>query len=441
MKLIANRDFRLGSRALMTELGACIPSRVLDLLRIGVGLYAADRRVRRDRSHWDGPSRNMSVTLAVSEPDFWGSETITNLLVSALELLSGDAVFLSFSPHRKKTEFQHSFLEPWERVDVVSLYSGGLDSAAGLAAQIRRDDGLSRVTVTARHQSSQREIVQKQLKSLSEITGRHTPAFFVKTNLIGAPRMSEQERTQRCRGFLFMSLAGVVAAQLGASTVEVFENGIGALNLPPMAGMSLSGRSTKNSHPGFVRMMSELVSVIADRPIEYVLPFQNLTKAELVSEMRENSELEDVARSTVSCVHFPRRAVAKQCGVCPGCLGRRQALRLAGIDDPSSAYEYDIFGSSEVFDRIPEDKLDYLKATLMDVQKLESLSSHQVPTRIGSHIFGTGVAQPGESIDSWMDLLSRYREEWRELAVRANESGTRWGSWFRLFESLKRGAA
>ena len=127
--------------------------------------------------------------------------------------------------------------------------------------------------------------------------------------------------------------------------------------------------------------------------------------------------------------------------VCPGCLGRRQALRLAGIGDPASAYEYDIFGSSGFFDRIPEDELDYLKVTSMDVQKLESLSSHHLPTRIASHIFGTGVVQAGESIDSWVSLLSRYREEWRELAIRANESGTRWGSWFRLLENVKRGAA
>ena len=407
-----------------------------------MGVYLADRRVRRDRSHVDGPSRKLSLTVTVADPEFWRSANVMKLVVDALELVSGDAWFISFEPLQKPVEFQRSLFEPWQRVDLVSLYSGGLDSAAGLAAQLRTNDRRERVTVTAWHQSAQREFVQRQLKSLGEIAGRSISSLFVRTNLRRPPRMSEQELTQRCRGFLFMALAGVVAIETGARAVEVFENGIGALNLPPMVGMSLGGRSTKNCHPGFLRIMSELVSLIAaDRQIEYVLPYQGLTKAELVAPLHEMPELEDFARATVSCVHFPRRASVKQCGLCPGCLGRRQALRLSGINEPHSLYEYDIFGSPQEFDRIPYEELGYLKATLMDVYRFESLSVRQVPDRICGHIFGTGIAKAGESIEPWLHLLQRYRDEWSELANAASRNGARWGHWFSGLDVMKRSVA
>jgi len=320
-------------------------------------------------------------------------------------------------------------------------YSGGLDSAGGLASRLCRDDGLSRATVTACHQSGLRKIVRGQLDAFQQITGRKTPGLFVRASLINAPRMSEQELTQRCRGLLFMSLAGIVATQLGAHTVEIYENGIGAFNLPPMAGMALCGRSTRGCHPRFLRMMSELVSEVAGRPIQFILPFQNLTKAELVSEMTGNPRFEEIARSTVSCVHFPRRASKKQCGVCPGCLGRRQALKIARIDDPGSAYEHDIFSGSSALDRIPSEKLSYLKVTLLDVHKLQSLLEAGPPIRISSHIYGTSIAKVGEPIESWLKLLSRHRDEWCRLATEATDAGTAWGNWWPLSNRARRSAA
>ena len=38
MRLVVDRDFRLGSRSLMTQLGHRLPARVFDLLRLAMGV-------------------------------------------------------------------------------------------------------------------------------------------------------------------------------------------------------------------------------------------------------------------------------------------------------------------------------------------------------------------------------------------------------------------
>ena len=91
---------------------------------------------------------------------------------------------------------------------------------------------------------------------------------------------------------------------MGASKVEMYENGVGAANLPPMTGMLVGGRMSKSSHPAFLRAMTELVSRVAERPIAFELPFATRTKAEMVRTLREDG-LTKLANATVSCIHFP----------------------------------------------------------------------------------------------------------------------------------------
>src|SRR5205085_1134460 len=86
--------------------------------------------------------------------------------------------------------------------------------------------------------------------------------------------------------------------------------------------------------------------------------------------------LEDLARSTVSCVHYPlRESPHKQCGVCPACVFRRQAMFVGGIKEPPGTYKFDLFGPSLFVNGIPENRLEYLKAFLMQVVHLAPLDS------------------------------------------------------------------
>jgi len=422
--IAGDTQVRLDEYGLSSALFHTIPPRAGDLLRIGLAVYAADRLARRDWQRQSGGSRAMSLEVGVVEPDFWCDEVVAKLLREALELLSDDAWYLRFLPLRPDTNYLGCRPDQRPR---VCLYSGGLDSAAGLATRLRvcREPMLA---VTTWHQARQKQRTIGQLHRLASRYGVDLCPIVVRTALVRPPQPCEQELSQRCRSFLFAALAGTVACAEGASEVEVYENGVGAINLPLMHGMATGPRTTKSSHPRFLRLMGELVSRVADHPIDYLLPHRDRTKAEIVRTLAEDG-LADVATSTVSCVHYPVRGRAKQCGYCPACIGRRQAMIGAGISELDSPYECDLFGAPSITNDIPPVKLTDLKATMLQIDRLADLRSASLPEWFLRYALGTGIEEGKDALKPWVDVLLRYRAEWLNLAANGQLRGWRWAGW------------
>ncbi len=426
--LASGRDFRIDEVQLATALWCDLPPLARDFVRIGMAVYVCDRLAKRDR-HTAGASglRNVALAVQVGSPDFWLADGVSSLLQDSLRLLSDDY-------------WRFSFFGPggaWQRVlcelpafsPIICLYSGGLDSAAGLANQLRsRKEPM--VAVTAWHQPRQKQRVFRHLTMLERRYECRLPRVLVRTALRHPPRMSSQEASQRCRSFMFAALGGAVACALESSVVEVYENGVGALNVPLMRDMEVAARATKSAHPHFFRLMGELTSRVAGRRIEFRLPFQEWTKAETVRTLSEDG-LQELALDSVSCVHYPRRVPGpdKSCGVCPACIGRRQALLTAGIDEHPRRYRYDLFGSPEGFRCVPQHELDYLKAVLLQVSYLAELEGTILPSRLCDHLFGTKVIRTEEEAEGWRRLLLRYRREWLKLIQTARESRLGWTEW------------
>ena len=426
--LAKGRDFRIDESDLGAGIYRELPPLARDWVRIAMAVYVCDRLAKRDRRPtFASASRNIGLAVQVSEQDFWRSENVLSLLRESLRLLGDDYWQLSFSG--PGGTWQRTFGEPPPVSPVVCLYSGGLDSAAGLANQLR-DRADPTVAVTAWHQPRQRRRVLRHATMLRKRYGRNLASVVIRTSLRRAPRLSLQETTQRCRSFLFAALGGAVAAALGSSDVEVYENGIGALNVPLMRDMAVAGRATKSTHPQFLRLMGELATRVAGRRIEFRLPFQDWTKGEMVKSLVEDG-LQPLAHDSVSCVHYPLRlpGTAKSCGTCPACIGRRQAMFAAGIDEDPRRYHYDLFGSPEAFGAIPENELDYLKATLLQVCYLAELDSGAMPSRLRDHLFGTRVVATELEAGSWLRLLRKYRAEWLDLISAAQKSRVGWAAW------------
>lgn len=423
-RVTSDTHVRLDEYALSVNLFRKIPHLAGDLLRLGLAAYAADRLARRNWQRVPGGSRVMDITVGVAEPDFWSDDSITGLVRDALQLLSGDQWHVCFTPAQPDPDYLGSRTEQHPR---VCLYSGGLDSAAGLATRLRvcREPVLA---VTAWHQARQRQRTLKQLRRLASRYGTDVSPIVVRTACVNPPSFREQELTQRCRSFLFAALAGAVACAEGSSVVEMYENGVGVINLPLMHGMATGARTTKSSHPRFVRLMTDLVSRVAERRIDYLLPHRSRTKAEIVRTLLEDS-LPDVALETVSCVHYPLRRKAKQCGYCPACIGRRQALIVAGIQEPEELYDCDLFGPPEITSSIDPAKLMGIKATLMHVDRLADLRRRPLPNWFLQYALGTGVENSVAALDSWVDVLLRFRSEWLKLVESGQSKGWNWASW------------
>jgi len=407
-----------------------VTPRLVDLLRIGTAVYVADRISQRDRRHVNyGGARKLSLDIEVFEDGFWSRAEVSDCLHSCLEFLTGDMWDVRFE---KACDAYSPDLLPFDpcrrpysgRV-VVCLYSGGLDSAAGLVKRIRENaDDAKIVPVLVRHQSGQGPLVKRQIGLINFVLGSDLEALILPFWMRKPAHYGAEEDSQRSRSFLFCCGAAVAAVMTEAQRIEMFECGIGAINVPLMAGM-VGWRTTRSSHPTFLRKLSRLLRFATERNINIDLPYQYMTKGELVSSLCGTS-LSSLLPETASCVHYPLRAErAKECGVCPACIFKRQAVFASGIDEPGGRYKYDLLGKAS--SKIPDEKLEYVKAFLIQVDKLSQLDySDVLPDFVVQHLRATEVITDNRIPTELIDLYRRYRREWLDLLVYGFRQGWEW---------------
>lgn len=400
-----------------------LPSRrCLDLLRIATGVYVVDRISKRKkrRDNEDG-IRNLHLDFAVRDLEFWKRTEIEDSLTEALSFLTGDDWSLNFehmqfgpgdSGHQVFLDLPRPF-EPRH----AALYSGGLDSAAGLANRLLQGAN-DFMLVTVGHQSNSHRRVHDQLYGNSRCHGLSTLVSDSKggdskvlhstltTSLEGgkSKRMRQQEKTQRTRAFFFCAAAAIAAKAYGLEDIEMFENGVGSLNLPLMTGMLGGGLATRGAHPTFLRLMSELSTRVTESPIRFKLPFQSSTKAEMLQRLR-TPELAMWAQDSRSCVHSSLRQIGKtHCGRCAACIERRQAFAAAGIDENLNVYQTNAF----VEPLQDPGESDYLHLYQLDAAKwVEGAPS--VRRRMLNHLRLTGVVP--EQDEKVIELQLRHSHE------------------------------
>src|SRR4051794_11558024 len=148
----------------------------------------------------------------------------------------------------------------------------------------------------------------------------------------------------------------------------------------------------------FLRRMSRLATHVAGRQISFRLPFLDRTKGEMVRSLND-AGLSNLARKTISCASYPvGYHKYKQCGLCPGCLFRRQAMMVGDIDEPPGTYSFDLFGRTGRVQPIPPEKLNYLKAFLMQVAGWTAIEiTRRLPGAVERHLRQTRILKPGES--------------------------------------------
>jgi len=384
--------------------------RALDLLNIAAGVYAVDRIVKRESGAGNETGiRSLKLCFAVQDLVFWQRLAITEALEELLSFLTDENWSLTFeqapassAPHQAPLNF------PLMRTPRrIALYSGGLDSAAGLANRIRSgvDDYL---LVTVGHHTKLRRLCAQQIQELSRITATAPPLHLnLSVHLKGGAaknRLSQQECTQRSRAFLFCAAAAVAAQTCRIEDIEMFENGVGAINLPVMTGMLIGGLATRGAHPTFLKRMGELASAVAENPVRYSLPFATLTKSEMLAPLKAHG-LEAWAQSSQSCVHTSlRERKATHCGQCPGCIERRQAFAAAGIAELPGQYSFDLFAGIKLAPR----SADYLHCYLGAAAAWLS-DDAAIRRRLDWHLSGTRI--PSEQLAVIADHQYRHAQE------------------------------
>ena len=302
--------------------------RAWDLLSISLSVIAADICCLRKKSP-DGWTREINLSVAVIDTDFWNSEK--DLLEKQLRFLTTDLWRIHFLkggilPVRGQEE-----VIPDE--DCVVLLSGGLDSLVGtlnLVAEGKKPYAVSQVSKGDKERQS--SFASTIGGGLSHLQLNHN------TNCPG-----QNDLSQRARSLIFLAY-GVVAATALKTYQEgeevmlyVCENGFISIN-PPLTGARLGSLSTRTTHPVFLDLFRRLLNSAGLR-IRLVNPYQFKTKGELLAECENQDYLKKNAYMTTSCGRFGRNAY-HHCGRCVPCMVRRAAFERWGVSD-STEYVYD----------------------------------------------------------------------------------------------------
>lgn len=332
-----------------TKMVTGIPDRLIDLLEIAAYVYAADQlktrggEVMRDLGRdW---RREFRFDIPVRDIKFWKRREATTALEDTLGFLADDDYRFDFK--RAKTPLSidgYLGLECGPPVgfvpDRIALFSGGLDSLAGVAAALlQRGERLAVVS-----HSASTAVQARQEELIGDLRARCPDRQLFHIGVRVTRGLEEpREFTQRTRSFLFASLAFVVARLFGKNEITFYENGIVSVNLP-IAAHVVGARATRTTHPKTLAGFANLFRLIAEEEVRVVNPFFWHTKTDVLRRISDAGMTSLISRS-FSCSHVRLWVrTGQQCGICTQCIDRRFAVLAAGLEahDPQEGYQTDL---------------------------------------------------------------------------------------------------
>jgi 7-cyano-7-deazaguanine synthase in queuosine biosynthesis len=324
--------FFVDDREIADEVACLLPPLMADLVDIALAVHTADRLALRTLDCSNNWSRHLELRICVRCPEMWRDVLRDGRLEKLLAFLTEDVWQMAFVPRRdtlRRSEVQdHLFGRNRENNVEVSLFSGGLDSLAGTVGRVS-ESAKRFILVSASPNARQRSRQERQAKILREELGGQISHVCIPYGLNRGDEYA-QEPSRRTRGFLFLVFGGVTALMAKSTALYLYENGIGAMNLP----YDRSQIGTDNAravHPRVLREVGELLGLVADKPFS----IQNRCIYKTKSEILQHPAISRVGEAiplTFSCDGFPVRTKARaQCGFCTSCLLRRYSLEVAGL--------------------------------------------------------------------------------------------------------------
>lgn len=296
--------------------------RAVDFLSLALSVVTADLAVPRAKSP-DGWTRQIDISVAVGEPDFWTSQI--HHLDAMLQFVATDIWRVAFLPDgfvlgdpKKDT------VVPEE--SCVALLSGGADSLVGVL-DLASDDERPFVVSQTVHGDG-----EKQGQFANGIGGglRHLQLNH------NAKFDGDGDRDQRARSMIFLAY-GVLAAtttkayQDGATIpLYVCENGFISIN-PPLTEARVGSLSTRTTHPVYLAMFQQMLDAAGLR-VQIRNPYQHKTKGEMFAGCKNQDKLRTLAHVSTSCSRF-RTFGLEHCGRCIPCMIRRAAFHRWGFAD------------------------------------------------------------------------------------------------------------
>ncbi|MBK3404191.1 7-cyano-7-deazaguanine synthase [Methylorubrum populi] len=319
----AGRDGSVGTgliRETHKALGRSPNAAAWDLAAVALAVIAADRYVNRAAVSEDGWTRQIELTVSVTDPARWTA--MSPAVREMLGFLTGDVWSLVFLPDGVQPR-------PPARVvghrpeTCVSLLSGGLDSLIGaidLAAAGERPLFVS---------NRVRGDCSKQANFAGAVGARH---HVLSLNHNARVRCHAPEISQRPRSLAFLAFGVIAAATLdrylAGEVVDLVvpENGFISLNVP-LTHLRAGSLSTRTTHPRFLAALQAVIDGLGLR-VRLINPYRHKTKGEMMLECADQALVSRLAPNSMSCGRGGR--INRHCGQCLPCLVRRSAFLRHG---------------------------------------------------------------------------------------------------------------
>lgn len=311
-----------------------------DLLRVMGSILAADRLSPRRGSGLRRTTRDLAwqrtirLQVAVEDPNRWAG--VSARLAGLLHFMTDDKWELTFDVAPRPALQESLPTAGTERPTEIALFSGGLDSVAGMFVRSRARGGTF-LAVSACGNDVRGRAQIAALQGLRHL-GVSVQSLKLAHQLRDTDRgRNHMEASQRTRALLFLAMGAVTASHLFLPSFSVYETGIGGMNLP-MSSAQVGAQGTKAMHPRTLALFDELLLSVLERRVRVIAPFFLQTKGELCREA--GTALASLASLTMSCDegdgHKPD--AMEHCGVCTSCLFRRIGLFSAGLRADPTRY-------------------------------------------------------------------------------------------------------
>jgi hypothetical protein len=315
---------------LASHLGVQPSIAAVDFLSVAMAVTAADTFVARGNSS-NAWSRTFEIILPVVNPSTWNA--VKPILERVLRFLSADHWFFEFvaggvlPPSLAEIRRKREIID-LSKVDCVSLFSGGLDSAIGAIDFLKLGARPLLVSHSPRGDATAQDEVAALLPSTCQRFSVNSYPTW----------QGVDDDSMRTRSFQFLALGALAGTAIstfrGNSVIElnVCENGLIALN-PPLTPRRQGSHSTRTAHPYFLDGVREIMSIVG-LPVKIRNPYEHQTKGEMVLARAGDEHFDFFVSKTVSCGKWKRKN--QQCGRCVPCLIRRAALHRGGVTDLTS---------------------------------------------------------------------------------------------------------
>lgn len=388
-----------------------IPSISADLLDLAIAIHAVDRLIKRNK---DIPL-SFRIELPIRNFDLFIRGEVYNLLINTLEWYTNDCWHFEFSKRQTRgrdieVQPRLPFEKPSTKIE-IALWSGGLDSLAGLLTRLLAAPESNHILIGTGSNS----YVRKQQKRLANEIDQ---SFAKRTSLIQIPYrwentpFPEKNFGQRSRGLVFMLIGVACSHHIRSNTLNVYENGIGAINLP-YTKAEIGVDQAKSVHPLSLLRVSKLASSLLGTPFQIENPFWLWTKSQMIDGLVK-ADRKDLIPLSSSCdrIHRLEEGVT-QCGTCTSCILRRQSLVAAGVDD-STNYDSNYINKSNPHFIAMQFQVNRIRSLLEETDPWAHLSSeyHELDD-IADHISlqsGTEISFLRKQI---LQLYSKYTDEWK----------------------------